>query len=470
MDPESTKTLEQLSSFFSSHPSITLLTPFLNSISFNTLRPTFVNPNSTPLAILRPSSTEDVSIIVQFLASRDIPFTVRVGGHDMHGRSAVDGCVVLDLRLLNHVVVNEDKKTAAIGGGILIGDLLSALEMHGLVTPVGTVSSVGYVGWAMYGGYGPYSSVYGLGVDQIVGAKVVNASGEVIDADEELLKGIKGAGGAFGVIVEVEVRVYELESILAGTLLFTSTDLPTTLRTFTSAYNALTHSTAIPAALNLFPAVLPSPPMPTPTFALIVTWTSPDHSAGQEWINRIATLTPSATVTANTVQSTAPKAWADEVSKLVATNVQGRMYTISLRQITQEVSDVIARYTSPEKMPRDPALLFDMHELRSVSPSANHKTDSVFNAREPHFVVEICAIAANPENLETVLKWGEEFQGALKRTDRGNILPASYISFLAREEIERNMGGVFGGHLGFLTELKRRLDPVNVFRAAISNL
>ncbi|KAL4908292.1 hypothetical protein BDW74DRAFT_99295 [Aspergillus multicolor] len=476
MDPESTRTLEELASFFASHPSIALLSQFKNSVSFNALRRTFSNPHATPLAILRPSNSEDVSTAVSFLASSSISFTVRVSGHDMHSRSVVDGSVVLDLRLLNNVTVNEEKKIATIGGGTLVGDLLSALEPHGLVTPVGTVSSVGYVGWAMYGGYGPYSSVYGLGVDQIVGARVVDATGQTVDADEELLRGIKGAGGAFGAIAEVEVRVYKLESILAGTLFFDSTDLPTVLRDFNSAYNALTHSDTleVPAALNIFPAVLPSPPMPTPTFALIVTWTSPDHSAGQEWINRVSTLSPSATATTNTVKETTPKTWADEVSKLVAENVQGRMYTVSLRKVTEEVSDVIAHFTSPKVMPRDPALLFDMHELRSVSPSVSTspkpEADSVFVAREPHFVVEICAIASDPGNLSAVLKWGEEFQSALRRTDKTNILPASYISFLSRKEMGRDLDLVFGQHLPFLRELKGRLDPGNVFRAAISNL
>ena len=43
----------------------------------------------------------------------------------------------------------------------------------------GTVASVGYTGWATLGGYGPLILHYGLGVDQIIGAKIVNSLGEV---------------------------------------------------------------------------------------------------------------------------------------------------------------------------------------------------------------------------------------------------------------------------------------------------
>jgi FAD/FMN-containing dehydrogenase len=72
---------------------------------------------------------------------------------------------------------------------------------------------VGYAGWSMLGGYGPFSSSYGLGVDQIVGAKVVKADGDVIDADEELLFGIRGVGGTLGVVVELTIKVYPVGKV-----------------------------------------------------------------------------------------------------------------------------------------------------------------------------------------------------------------------------------------------------------------
>lgn len=60
---------------------------------------------------------------------------------------------------------------------------------------------------------GPFSNNYGLGADQIVAAKIVNAKGELVDADAELLKGIRGGGGIFGVIVELTIKVYPLKEV-----------------------------------------------------------------------------------------------------------------------------------------------------------------------------------------------------------------------------------------------------------------
>lgn len=60
---------------------------------------------------------------------------------------------------------------------------------------------------------GPFSNNYGLGADQIVAAKIVNAKGELVDADAELLEGIRGGGGISGVIVELTIKVYPLKEV-----------------------------------------------------------------------------------------------------------------------------------------------------------------------------------------------------------------------------------------------------------------
>ncbi|KAL4965073.1 FAD-binding oxidoreductase [Aspergillus stella-maris] len=451
--------MDTLPSFASQNPSTELIIP--SSPSYNTHRTIFVSPSVRPSAILRPSSILDVSKCVSFLTSHNIPFTIRVGGHDMHGRSMNNDSVTLDLRRLNNIIIEKESMTAKVGGGILASDLIEELQKEDLITPCGTVDAVGYVGWAMYGGYGLYSSLFGLGVDQIVGAKIVDARGEVVEvkAGDELLKGIRGAGGAFGVVVEATVRVYEMSQILAGAIMFQSSDLPTAIHEYNKGYRALVDE-GLPPCLGLMQAVVP---LPSPTLAVFFSWNSSDHIEGQEWLDKISSLAP---VMVNTVGPITPLAFMAEVSKFVPKSTQGRMYTISLREITDEVAAVIADFTA--RIPSDPHLLFDIHQLRKESPSAHPNADSVFIAREPHYVVEICTIVANDENLEDALTWGREFQDALKKTEAANILPASYLSFLPREEIEPEK--IFGSNLQFLKELKWKVDGGNVFKAAISYL
>lgn len=57
------------------------------------------------------------------------------------------------------------------------------------------------------------TSHYGMGVDQIIGAKVVNANGEIQDADEEMLVGIRGGGGSLGIIVELTIKVHPISTV-----------------------------------------------------------------------------------------------------------------------------------------------------------------------------------------------------------------------------------------------------------------
>lgn len=170
------------------------------------------NP-AQPIAIARPKRAEEVSTIVNAARSHGIKISVRVGGHDVAGRSIADKCLVVDLREMKSIKISEDKNTATIGGGTLIGDIIKLLTPLDLVTPFGYFPTIGYAGWAMFGGYGWFASRFGLGVDQILRAKVVTANGNIIEANAELLKGIRGAGGNFGIIVELGIKIYPLEKV-----------------------------------------------------------------------------------------------------------------------------------------------------------------------------------------------------------------------------------------------------------------
>ena len=172
-----------------------------------------INPTNKPLAIVRPKTPDDISATIKFCTSCSVPFVVRNGGHDSAGRSQVNGALTIDLRDMNNVAVAADRKTARVGGGASLGDVADVLAAEALVTPTGANSTVGYVGWATCAGYGLLAKHWGLGVDQILAAKLVNWAGDLIDADDELLKGIRGAGPAFGVIVELTIKVYPLDSV-----------------------------------------------------------------------------------------------------------------------------------------------------------------------------------------------------------------------------------------------------------------
>lgn len=182
---------------------------------FASLQHSYTGAHSdSPLSIITlPETSEQVATIVKQSLATSSTIVVRGGGHDCFGRFAVKGAVSIDLRNLDFVSVAEDKKTARVGGGVKATKVLGELAKAGLQVPVGACGDVGFTSWCMIGGFGPYSSEYGIGSDQIVGARVVNAEGEVVDADERLLKGLRGGGGSLAIVTELIVKTYPLKEV-----------------------------------------------------------------------------------------------------------------------------------------------------------------------------------------------------------------------------------------------------------------
>lgn len=179
-------------------------------------------PLRRPGLIVRPQTAEHVATVVRLCVENRLPLVVRGGGHDMYGRYAAEGAVSIDLRDLNHVTIdpsharvdkNKQKTTVWIQGGTTMLQALDVLEKNGLTVAVGTCGTVGFVGWSLIAGLGPYMHSYGIGADQIVGARVVNAKGKLVDANREMLKGLRGGGGNVGVVTELQVKAHPFQQV-----------------------------------------------------------------------------------------------------------------------------------------------------------------------------------------------------------------------------------------------------------------
>lgn len=194
--------------------------------SYKELSSTFNQAISVkPLAVIRASEEFHVADTIEIARKLNLPLGIRSGGSDLAGRniSRADNGIILDMRGLNSVTIAEGNDSADVGGGILTGELAPVLGDRGLFTPIGWHPMVGYVGWAMGGGYGMYASAYGLGVDQILAARLVLADGSIIQVDEdhnsELLWALRGAGnGVWGVVTQFTVKIYPQPKLLIGAL------------------------------------------------------------------------------------------------------------------------------------------------------------------------------------------------------------------------------------------------------------
>src|SRR3954452_4167411 len=189
-----------------------------------------------PAAIARCVDAADVAAALAFGQAHGLEIAVRGGGHNPAGHCAVDDGLVIDLSRMRGVAVDPDARIARSGGGATWLDFDAATQAHGLVMPGGVVGSTGVAGLALGGGIGHLTAQYGLTCDNLLAAELVTPSGEIVRADgheaPELLWGIRGGGGNFGVATRLEFRPHPLERLVGGRFDYAGDGVVETLRAF----------------------------------------------------------------------------------------------------------------------------------------------------------------------------------------------------------------------------------------------
>jgi FAD/FMN-containing dehydrogenase len=178
-----------------------------------------------PALIARCLDNDDVSQAVSFARDNNLLVAVRGGGHSWPGHSVCDSGLMIDLSQMNRVTVDAQAQRARAGGGTLLNTLDSTTLEQGLVTTAGVVSHTGVGGYTLGGGYGRLNRKYGLTIDNLVGATIVTADGQIrtISADHEpdLFWAIRGGGGNFGVVTEFEYQLHPFNrNVLSGAIVW----------------------------------------------------------------------------------------------------------------------------------------------------------------------------------------------------------------------------------------------------------
>lgn len=173
-----------------------------------------------PSVILQPRTREDIIAAVRYAVDADGEIAVRGGGHSVAGHSTSDGGVVIDLGLMRGVRVDPEKRVAYVEPGCTWGDIDRATGAHGLACPGGVVSTTGIGGFSLGGGIGWLARAYGMTCDNLIGADLVTASGEVLSVSEteepEVLWGLRGGSGNFGVVAAFVIRLHPVDRLVTG--------------------------------------------------------------------------------------------------------------------------------------------------------------------------------------------------------------------------------------------------------------
>ncbi|CAA7054578.1 unnamed protein product [Microthlaspi erraticum] len=196
--------------FAQSNPSYSsVLRAYIRNARFNT------SSTPKPTIIVTPRSDSHVSAAVLCSKPLNYVLKIRSGGHDYDGLSYISDkpFFILDLSYLRDVTVNIADQSAWISAGATLGEVYHGIwqksKIHGF--PAGVCPTVGVGGHLSGAGYGNMVRKYGLSVDYVVDAKIVNVKGQILDRKamgEDLFWAIRGGGGAsFGVVLGYKVKL-----------------------------------------------------------------------------------------------------------------------------------------------------------------------------------------------------------------------------------------------------------------------
>lgn len=181
--------------------------------------------------MVRPRSAEEVARAVRMARGDASVLTVRGGGHSMAGLSTAHGGMLIDLGGMGAVSVDPGSRRVGIGGGARWGGVARTLAPHGLALTAGDTAGVGVGGLTLGGGIGWMVRRFGLAIDSLVGAQVVTADGEVLEASDtshaDLFWALRGGGGNFAVVTRFDFVAHDVPEVVFGTVVIQVDDAET---------------------------------------------------------------------------------------------------------------------------------------------------------------------------------------------------------------------------------------------------
>jgi FAD/FMN-containing dehydrogenase len=171
-----------------------------------------------PALIARCTGPQDVRAALAIARERELAVAVRGGGHSISGFSTCDDGIVIDVGPIDHARVDPAARRGRFGAGLTWGAFDAATQAHGLAVTGGRVTHTGVAGLTLGSGSGWLERALGPTCQSLLSAEVVTADGRILRASAtehpELFWGLKGGGGNFGVVTELEFRLHPIGPLL----------------------------------------------------------------------------------------------------------------------------------------------------------------------------------------------------------------------------------------------------------------
>jgi FAD/FMN-containing dehydrogenase len=413
-----------------------------------------------PALIVRPTGAADIRDAVAFARQRRLPLAVRCGGHSVAGVSAVDDGVLIDLSSLKGVHVDPERGTARANAGVLWGEYDRETEMFSLATPGGRVTTTGVGGFCLGGGYGWLSPKFGLTCDNLVGADLLTASGELVhvteDTNPELMWALRGAGANFGVVTSFEFRVHPIPPLMMAGMLV----VPNDERAIEVATAYRDYVEQAPEELVTALATILAPPeefvppelVGTPALVIVVAYLGDPRDAAEA-------VTPLREIVAGGIDLVQPMPYTAFQAMLDPFAPRGWLNYHRGRHLGSLPDGVLDDYLAVGRAigsPMTQGIIF----RHGGAVSRVGEDDTAASNRSAPYMAHPIACWKDPSETEYEMEWVDRFTTACAPAATGGL----YLNFEPGTGEEDVRAGFGDEKFRRLAALKQEWDPDNIFR------
>jgi FAD/FMN-containing dehydrogenase len=411
-----------------------------------------------PLLIARPCGTADVVTAVRFARERGLPVSIRGGGHSAPGFAVADGALMLDLSAMKAIRIDPAARTAVAGPGLLWSELDAATQEFGLATTGGVDGSTGIAGLTLGGGIGFLDRLAGLTCDNLLGAEIVTADGQILRASAEvhpdLFWALRGGGGNFGIVTSFSYRLHPVTEAYGGLLGYTTDRAVEVLQ----AYREV--SGAAPDRLALYAGLVTAPRAPF----------VPEHLRGQRVVGLIPVyfgaareatrlLTPLLALAPPVLDLTRPMSYQD-VQRLTDGLNPPTMHHYYTAEWLHGLDDrtIEGLVTAAAEAPSPHSVII---VKRMGGATARIPADATpFWYRDAAHNLDIHAQWAPGSPAGPQIAWARAARQAARRASAGG----GYVNFIGADQGPDRIRAAYGGNYERLTQVKAVYDPDNFFR------
>jgi hypothetical protein len=406
-----------------------------------------------PALIARCHTPADIVAAITLTREAGVPLAVRAGSHSVAGLSSCEGGVVIDLTPMRGVRVDPERRVAVVEAGATWADFDAATAAHGLASTGGLISTTGVAGLTLGGGIGWLQRKYGLACDNLRAAQVATADGELVEADEALLWGLRGGGGNFGVVTRFEFGLHPVSMILGGLMLFPFQQGAEVLRGFREWAADAPEEASLLAAINTAP---PEPFVPAElvgqkVVAIVGCWCGAVED-GQAALAPLRALGPA-------VDLFGPMPYPALQGMLDASAPYGLRNYFRNGFVADLSDEIIGVALERGAALSSPMSQIHFHQMGGAVARFGTDTSS-FSGRDAGFTYNLIGTWTEP--TEDALHMAEirEVAAALQPLS----MPNRYVNFDAEQDAEAVRTAYGDDIYARLARLKRQYDPGNLFR------